>query len=348
MESLFFLFFFINTGACLADEFEENLIFERSWLKASVSGLAGFETYYEKAQEPSGPGEFRRTDTLVEAEIEIFAEITERLGGRLAFTIDSEQCYDTDEALVTLANQDEISLYVSIGLMDLPFGNYETNMLTDPLTLELAETNRLALELGFGFSSFYGSFYIADVDVDRVDNDSDTKNLGVSGGFSFAGEDAGFDISFGWVSNLADSDGIEEFVREEGLELKDSVASLCANGTVIYGPVTLILEYVGALDDLILIEEEEEKQIGKSSAWNLELGYTFVIMDTVNTIGISYQGTRHAEEIIPKRRFGGGIWTEFWDHVSVGFEYFREIEYDDPEEENGDLDRIGFRTEIEF
>ena len=64
-----------------------------------------------------------------------------------------------DGAVITLGNTEKNPVYLAAGKMAVPFGNYETQMISDPLTLEIGETAEDALQLGVEAGGFYGSVY---------------------------------------------------------------------------------------------------------------------------------------------------------------------------------------------
>ncbi len=50
----------------------------------------------------------------------------------------------------------------------MPFGNFESNMISDPVTLTLAETREDVVQVGFGTEGgFYDSAYFFNGDTDK-------------------------------------------------------------------------------------------------------------------------------------------------------------------------------------
>jgi len=60
---------------------------------------------------------------------------------------------------ITLGNMEMFPVYLTAGKMYVPFGNFESNMIQDPVTLEIGETRESAGQVGFEHSGFYGSAY---------------------------------------------------------------------------------------------------------------------------------------------------------------------------------------------
>ncbi len=69
-------------------------------------------------------------------------------------------CRYVDVAFVTIANPEQSPLFLTAGQIYVPFGAYETNLVSDPLTLEIGETRETALQGGFVRGGFNGSVYV--------------------------------------------------------------------------------------------------------------------------------------------------------------------------------------------
>ncbi len=68
------------------------------------------------------------------------------------------------------------------GRFTVPFGSYETNMISDPLTLEIGETGEDALMVGFEAAGFYGSFYVFNGDTNEGGGDENIEHFGATVG----------------------------------------------------------------------------------------------------------------------------------------------------------------------
>jgi hypothetical protein len=86
--------------------------------------------------------------TLATVELGLDAEITEWVNAHLLllWEEDDTEPMDLDEGTITLGNLEKFPLYLTAGKMYVPFGAFESNMISDPLPLELGE-NRESVKL---------------------------------------------------------------------------------------------------------------------------------------------------------------------------------------------------------
>ena len=80
--------------------------------------------------------------TLATVELGLDAEITDWVNGHILLLYEEDDTpLCVDEGFITLGNLEKFPLYFAAGKMYVPFGAFETNMISDPLTLELGENN---------------------------------------------------------------------------------------------------------------------------------------------------------------------------------------------------------------
>src|SRR5210317_89231 len=121
--------------------------------------------------------------TLATVGLGLDAEITEWVNAHilLLYEEDDTEPMDLDEGTITLGNLEKFPLYLNAGKMYVPFGSFESNMISDPLTLELGETRESAAQVGFEASGFYGSFYAFNSDIDdETSDDDEIKSFGAN------------------------------------------------------------------------------------------------------------------------------------------------------------------------
>ena len=183
-----------------------------------------------------------------------------------------DDTFEIDEAIITLGNPEQSPFYLAAGRMYLPFGNFESNMVSAPLTLEIGETRETAVQAGFESGELYGSVFLFNGDIsdggdDRIDQ------FGANIGFARdAGEASlGFDIGLSYMNSLADSDALQEGVTDPG-NLTHKVAGVSLHAIVRNGPFTLIGEYVTASDSFDVADLSFDGRGAKPESWNLEAG----------------------------------------------------------------------------
>ena len=199
-------------------------------------------------------------------------------------------------------------LSAAIGQQTLPFGVYDTNMITDPLTKDLGETAYTSLVLGgeaaqFGWTVFA---YYADEEA-RVDG------FGAGVGMAMEGDASAFGVDVVWISDIGDSNGLSGM-------FDDDVPGLSASAGGSVGPVAAMVELVTALD--------AEGANAEPSAWHAEAAYGFDLMGREATLAIAAGGTEDAEAAdLAETLMLLGISVGISEGVGIGLEWKQEEGY---------------------
>lgn len=299
--------------------------------------------------------------SLATVELGFDVKLNEWVNGHLLllYEEDDTEPMDVDEAFITIGNTEKNPFYVKSGKMYIPFGKFESNMISDPLTLEFAEINQSALQVGFEYQGFYGGVYAFNGDVEKNDNDNQVDKFGFNLGYAFEKEEMNFDIGMGWLNNILDTDSYEGWVDEfksmaadEGMEYKldGYAAGFAFYADLKYKGFNVIGEYIAQLDelewkryDISTGEKLSKAKQPKISAWNLEAAYTMPIMEKDTTFAIAYQGTNDAQDVLPESRYLGSVGVGIFDGTILKFEYCRN-EF----ETETDEDIITTQLSIEF
>ena len=235
-----------------------------------------------------------------------------------------------DEAFVTLGNTDQFPLYLTAGRIYVPFGRFETNMISDPLTLEIAETQETALQAGFtAQEGAYGSVFAFNGDTNEGDGDSQIEQFGANLGYIYEQDDFALDVGISYMNTMGDSDGLSEILADEDLLEADYVDGLAVHAIAAIGPISLIGEYVTALDDF-------DGDNSQPMAFNLETAYRFQLGDRESTIGIAYQGTDDLAGYLPESRFLITAAMEVFPATTFAIEYAHDEDYDTDEGGTGE------------
>lgn len=212
---------------------------------------------------------------------------------------------NVDEAFITIANSEVTPFYLSAGRLYVPFGNFESNMISDPVTLTLAETREDVVQVGFETEDgFYGSAYIFNGDADEatgnysgLDNNK-IDNYGLNFGYAMANDDFSLDVGAGYINNIATSDNLQDAVGGNALCagdgcVKDYVGGMSLHAIAGIGNFNLIGEYVTAMDDF---EAGEISSVNadklKPSAWNIEGAYNFELAGKEAVVALGYQKSK--------------------------------------------------------
>ena len=260
----------------------------------------------ELVGESPAEGDSGTRTNLRKVELGIAAAISDEWG--------SEVVVENDDGTIALADAfltyepSGGGLSAAIGQQTLPFGVYDTNLITYPLTKDLGETAHTSLVLGgeaaqFGWTAFT---YYADEEA-RVDG------FGAGVGFATGGDDSAFGVDVVWISDIGDSGGLSG-------TFDDDVPGLSASARGSFGPVAAMVELVTALD--------AEGANAEPSAWSAEAAYGFDLMGREATLAIAAGGTEDAEAAdLAETLMLLGISVGIAEGVGVGVEWSQSEAY---------------------
>ncbi len=246
-----------------------------------------------------------------------------------------ESDFFVDEATITLGNMEKFPLKLTAGKFYMPFGNFETNMIQDPLTLEIGEINDSGAAIGFEANGFTAALYgykgMRETDVNDPDDSYTEMGYGVMADYGYEKDDISFNGGLSWTNNMADSDGaIADAFGDAGLNtIEEEVNGFGVHVGAGLGSVSIIGEYVTALDHVSRTEIEFLDQGAKPSAWNTELAYTMELLSRETVFAIGWQQTDEAVAIgLPESRYIGSAAMEVLPHTVLTLEYYYDNDYD--------------------
>ena len=331
------------TKAQIKEEITQELEAEGGILSAiqkhlSISGLVEVEAAVGNDFEDNDFSDI----VLATVELGFDAEINDWVNAHVLLLYEEDDTeLDVDEGTITVGNPEVCPGYVTAGKMYVPFGNYETYMVSDPLTLEIGETNESAVLVGVDASGFYASVYAFNGDVNEIEDGSDDKIASYGGnvGYGFENDTMDGDIGAGYISNIADSDLMQDVVPEE---IEDQVPGYAVHAVLNIGPLGIIGEYVGAAEGF----EADELPFGtggaQPTAWQLEAGYTFELGGKEAVLAVGYQETGEALALeLPETRLMGAFGIEIYDNTTLSFEYAHDEDYDESDGGTGNDADVG-------
>lgn len=323
------------------------LLFQKINERVALSGVVEVEA----ASAEDFAGADTSDITLATVELDLDVEISEWVNAHLLllWEEDDTERVDLDEGTITLGNPEKFPLYLTAGKMYVPFGAFESNMISDPLTLELGETRESAALVGFETSGFYGSFYAFNGDVNETGDDDAITSFGANAGYGFENDQLSLDLGVGWINNIAAADVLSEYFGA-GTEVQDYAAGITTHLTVNYGPFMLIGEYLGALDAFDASELDFNGSGAEPSAWNVEAAYTREIKGKETAFAVGYQKTDEALALeLPEERILATIGVGIWENTSLALEYLHDEDYSVADGGTGnDANVITLQLAVEF
>ncbi len=273
----------------------------------------------------------------------VLARVNEWVMGTASFLYSQgDDKVNTDVATITVANNAVSPLFFNAGRFYLPFGDYSSNMVTDPLTI-MGQTRTTALQIGFAQQGFFGSLYGFQGDL-KVDGRDTVDSWGAHLGWAHVAGDNSLLLSTGYVNNLGNSGTFATAIQDHralahagnlaiSLDPSRRTGGWTLYGVGTMGPVSLTGEYLAAMERFEQNSLEFNNQGAKPSAWNLELGYNFTVFGKSSSAGIAWQGTREArnlgsdEDWIPAKRLSLGWTINPFEKTSVIFQLLRDEDY---------------------
>lgn len=270
-----------------------------AYAETTLSGLVEVEAGFVSTDEADS------SDLTVSTlELGVDNPLNDKLEGHLLFLYEQGENDDNisvDEA--TLTFKPRAGLDITAGRMYVPFGKFDSNMVSDPLTLELAETQEEAVQVGMGNGNVSGSAYVF---KDDEDGGGKIDDYGIN--LDFATETVGAGISY--ISDVNDKAA--------------SGVGVYASGQV--GRVGVIAEHI-KVDEITL----EDASTAKPSATNLEAS---VDIGNDRTIALAYQKTDAAEALeLPETATGIAYRMPVFEKASLAAEYMKNDHYDGTDED---------------
>ena len=293
----------------------------------NLHGLLEVEATYTK---PEGGG--KDSDlTLATAELSLEARLNQYASGHLALLYEEQEDEDNDvefdEAVISLTLPIPLvdhSASLHAGRMYVPFGTFESYMITDPLTLDLGETRATAalIALEGDVWSLKGATFNGEADTSGGNDNIDTwvSSLEVS-----LGESIRFGSSF--ISDLAESD--DELVSDQA-DYSSNVPGASAFISVQYGDLGFIAEYLGALEkfDSSLVDAGTDLTGKRPEAWNLELAWR--PLERLE-VAARYEKAHDFQDNVS--RYGSTVSYGLFEQVVIALEFLHanaDVDEDDP------------------
>lgn len=338
-------------------ELEEALAEKRrtggNWFEnIEIAGLVEVEASYVEPFDAPSESDL----VLATFELGILSQIGSwvEVGASLLYEEDDTPL-EVDTAFITLYNPDVAPVYFTGGQIYVPFGAYETNLVSDPLTLEIGETRETAALLGFDHAGFGGGVYAFNGD-NKINGDNRIGSWGANLGYVWEQGDVSVVASAGYINDLGDSDSLQDTVSDNRTAtFEDLVAGqdpraetfstdptgrtggYTASLAVGIGAFNAIGEYLSASADFDADSLAWEEGGARPSAWNLELGYSFPVFGKDTVAAVAYQGTDEAVGLeLPKESWLIGWSIGIFDNTALSFEYRNDRDYSEGKGGTGD------------
>lgn len=295
-------------------------------------------------------------------ELDILANVDEFASAFAAMVYDNAspmQGYRTsnsniylDRGFLTLGDLNSLPVYFTIGQFFVPFGHYDSYMISDSFLKTMARAKQRTALLGFSKDGFYASTYLFAGDS-FIDNNKTINNFGFSLGHKYESKNFQTNVGAGFINNIADSEGIQETNAPMGFQgfsydsigttgakyenLQHQVSAIDFYGNVyLYGHFNILGEFVTTLRSFSPTDLSFNGKGASLSALNTEAAYTFKIFNRPATFAVGYEQTWQALGInLPQY----GLITEasisIWRDTVEKIEYRHDINYNSSDTSSG-------------
>jgi hypothetical protein len=264
---------------------------------------------------------------LATAELGVGAQINAWVSGEITLLYEEDDTdLEVDVATVTVAPP-EGAWSVTAGQLYVPFGSFETNLVSDPLTLEIGETRESAVQASIESSGLAGTFYVFN-GSNKKDAGADdlVDNWGAALGYGHEADGFSLSAGLGYINDIGDSDAIQDSLTSNSVQ--DHVPGWTAGAMIETGPFVVIGEYVAATEAFQATELDFNGRGAEPKAWNIEAGYNFELAGKGATFAVGYQGTDEALALeLPEERILAALSVDVLDNTTLSFEVANDKDY---------------------
>ena len=244
-----------------------------------------------------------------------------------------------DEGTITINNG---PIFINAGRMYIPFGNFESHMVSDPLTLEIAETQEAAIEFGYEADGFRASVYAFNGEADKNETDNDVvDDFGISIGYTMKAGSVNLDLGVDYLNNMAETDSIQEAVitGPAASTIEEHTSGIALHAIINMDKLNVILEYITATDNFNIADLQFNTAEAEPSASNIEVAYTMDMNGSEVTIALAHQNSSDIDgSALPESRNMISVSTTIADDVGFAVEY---TDADDYETSDGGSGKSG-------
>ncbi|MBA3018400.1 MAG: LbtU family siderophore porin [Proteobacteria bacterium] len=253
-------------------------------------------------------------------------DIAKHVKGSLFFLYEEDDTdpIEIDEGIITIDGADVVPLYVDLGKMYVPFGRFESHFISDPLTLELGETNESAVVVGSRNDWVELSVGAFNGDIDETGDENHIDNYLASAIFTLPETtvpDFNLTAGISVISNIADSNNLQTVgTGVSAATIKNHIGGF--NTFIIASLLDRFFfnaEYLGAIDDFEAGELSfDGGKAYRPEAWAIELACG--VTDNLN-LAVCYEGSNDCGDFLPEKQFGGVVSYGLFKDTSIALEY---------------------------
>lgn len=266
-------------------------------------------------------GSSESTLDLATAELAIEAKLTDWATADMAIEWDGDDDKLTvDEAFITLGGTDSFPVFVQAGRYVTPFGIFDGNTISDPLTKEAFEAKEDAVMVGSEIGPVSISAYLYNGETNEGGGDDNIEHFGAAVGYQLERESFSIELHLGYTNSLGDSDTLEENYDTEA----DYIGGVSSQIGIRFAGAVFIAEYISALEEY---ESLDGSVVAKPYAYQLEAGYNLQLSNYPILVTVAYSGSADLGGLLPENRILASLGIELLEGLRFTLEYGHDIDY---------------------
>ncbi len=306
-------------------------------------------------------GESDHDVDLTGAEVDTAVLVNQWSTGYLAFVYDNSQGSSNrrvdnsrvllDRGFLTIGNLNQLPFYFTLGQYYVPFGQYASAMISDPLTKVLGRVKARAFTLGF-YKKFDKN---NELNLSAFAFNGDTKSsanskshqFGLNADYQFTQNPWSLELGTSYISNIADSGGMQHnglssgnsfsgFAGSAASEILDPIPGVGLRTNLGVGSFHFIFAYVAAARSFPLSVLSFDQKPARPQAVHSELDYNFSAFNKPSLIGFAYDQSKDALALlIPKRQYTAIVSTSIWKDTIESLQFSHAVDYPTSDQANG-------------
>lgn len=229
-----------------------------------------------------------------------------------------------DRIFLTIGNLSHSPFYVTVGRRYVPFGQYNSYMITGSLAEPLGKTEAGSLLIGYQQptgSGNYTNIYILK-GVKKIFWDSSQQNIaGFTTGYIVNSSFGKMDIGVDYIQSIAVAQALIGTTT-------DNIPGLDGHASINIKDFTLLAEYTKAISRFNPNALAYYNKGAQPAAINLELGYHFTTLGKKSIFAINVGKTYESASLsLPQKRISLEYNISFYSHAILGFQYLHNFNY---------------------
>ena len=220
------------------------------------------------------------------------------------------------EAYISIANPDG-GLYLNVGRMYMPFGNYATNFILDTLPQQLGETRDTGVQVGYSAGALDVSYFAFNGPNEQAGsgNEDVIDTWGLAANYAVEQEDMTLNLGAGYINNILQS--VESRVNEALHTYDHEVDAINAYATLQTGPFWASYEIVQAIRN-----DDNSSGSDQPSAQAAEVGLTVPLGEREYLLMAKYEDNDEQEDVATiDYKWGIGVATDVYTNTRLTLNY---------------------------